>query len=149
LEGDWVAVESRAAISAQKIIECGVRDSPAVDALAALSRRKLDVLVWNYHDDDIDRSNADIDLRMTGLPRSIRTLHLRYYRIDGEHSNSYTTWKRLGSPQQPTTAQYSEMENAGQLQLLEAPRRIEVRNGIADLQFSLPAQALSLLELAW
>jgi xylan 1,4-beta-xylosidase len=149
LEGDWVAVESGAAISAQKIIESGVRDSEDIDALAAGSGRKADVLVWNYHDDDIDRSGADINLHMTGLPRIIRTLHLQHFRIDGEHSNSYTTWKRLGSPQRPTPAQYRELENAGHLQLLEPPRRIEVRNGIADVQFSLPVQALSLLELTW
>jgi xylan 1,4-beta-xylosidase len=149
LEGDWVAVESGSAISAKKIIESSVRDSPDIDALAARSARKADVLVWNYHDDDIDRSNADINLRVTGLPRTVQTLHLRHFRIDGEHSNSYTIWKRLGSPEQPTAGQYRELENAGRLQLLEPPREIEVRNGIADLQFSLPVQALSLLELTW
>ncbi len=149
LTGDLVAVESSAAISAQQIMESGVRDEPDIDALAARSEHKLDILVWNYHDDDVNRPNAEIDLRMTGFPPTVRSATVQHFRIDGEHSNSYTVWKRLGSPQQPTSAQYRELERAGRLRVLEPPRKIKLRDGMADVQFSISVEALSLLELTW
>ena len=41
------------------------------------------------------------------------------YRIDEHHSNAYTLWKNIGSPQQPAAEQINELEKAGQLQQIE------------------------------
>ena len=42
--------------------------------------------------------------RSSGLPDGRPAL--MHYRIDNEHSNAYTAWKLMGSPQPPTPAQY-------------------------------------------
>jgi xylan 1,4-beta-xylosidase len=64
------------------------------------------------------------------------------------HSNAFTEWKSLGSPQQPTPDQYQQLESAGQLQLLTSPEWI-ARNGNAKLHFELPRQGVSLLRFTW
>jgi xylan 1,4-beta-xylosidase len=69
--------------------------------------------------------------------------------VDEAHSNSLAAWKAMGSPQNPSDAQYRELERAGQVQLLQSPAWIREDSGAAKLQFSLPRQGLSLLRLAW
>jgi xylan 1,4-beta-xylosidase len=76
-------------------------------------------------------------------------LLLRHYRIDDDHSNAYTAWMRMGSPQSPTPEQYERLRAAGQLQWLDSPRWIASENGTVGLAFTLPGQAISLLELSW
>jgi hypothetical protein len=51
------------------------------------------------------------------------------------------------SPQIPTPEQYAKLKAAEQLQLLDSPQWIT--NGKANLEFALPRQAISLLELTW
>jgi xylan 1,4-beta-xylosidase len=74
---------------------------------------------------------------------------LRHYRIDQTHSNAWTVWKRLGSPQSPSEEQYRALEEAGALQLLESPRWAQVENGSLKLAFDLPRQGVSLVQASW
>jgi len=88
-------------------------------------------------------------LEVEGLPKDTTHLLVRHYRIDQDHSNAYTVWKNIGSPQQPSAEQYTKLEAAGQLQLLDSPHWLSSTGGTGRVQFSLPLQALSLLELSW
>ena len=72
---------------------------------------------------------------------------LRHYRIDEEHSNAWTAWKKMGSPQNPSAEQYAALEAAGQLQELDSPRWIVVKGGTATIEITMPRQAVSLLNL--
>jgi len=74
---------------------------------------------------------------------------VRHYRVDETHSNSWTAWKRMGSPQQPETAQYAELEAAGQLQELDSPRWAGVHDHTLKLNFPLPLSAVSLIQVEW
>ena len=74
---------------------------------------------------------------------------LLHYRIDQEHSNSFTAWKKMGSPQQPTPAQVEQLERAGALQLLGSPQWIDVKEGKVKVEFDLPRQGVSLLKITW
>src|SRR5580700_6178459 len=73
---------------------------------------------------------------------------VEHYRIDETHSNAYTAWKQMGSPQQPTPEQYAMLEAAGQLQLLTSPEWLAAANGQVGLTFDLPRQAVSLLRIS-
>jgi xylan 1,4-beta-xylosidase len=55
----------------------------------------------------------------------------------------------MGSPQQPTTEQYAELQAAGQLQLLTSPEWMDVRDGSVAVTTEIPRQAISLLHLTW
>lgn len=121
-----------------------------VDALATRAeRREIEMLVWNYERDDVPGPDAEVRLAVAGLPDAARRVFVEHYRIDGAHSNAYAVWKRLGSPQQPSAAQYAEMEAAGQLQLLDSPRWMPASGGSAELSFALPRQGVSLVRITW
>ena len=147
MSGTRLAVESSSAAALDVIRDSGVRERPDVHALAARTDRSIAVLVWNYHDDDVSAPAAEIDLTIDRARNGEATL--THTRVDQDHSNSYEAWKRMGSPQAPTPAQYAHLEKAGKLQPLRPPERIRVENGTARLSFSLPRQGVSQLTLRY
>ena len=147
--GDLVAVNSTGAVPPDSVANEGVRKKPDVDALATRSDHKLDVMVWNYQDEDVSGPAAPVELKVAGLPASAKRVLLRHYRIDANHSNAYTVWQQMGSPQNPSPEQYNKLEKAGQLQMLGSPHWIDGSNGSATLRFRLPLQSVSLVELSW
>ncbi len=154
MRGNRVQVDSPAAIPTAEMIAKGVRGNVDVDALAVRGERALSVLVWNYHDDDVqgaeaERRLAHVDLDLAGLNGLPERVLLHHYRIDETHSNAWTLWKKMGSPQQPTAAQYQELQAAGQLQELTSPVWINVKSNKAAIGFQLPLQGVSLLQLTW
>ncbi len=144
MRGERLAVESDHAVPLERIMQRGVREQPDVAALASQDENTLAVMVWHYHDDDVPGPAASVELKLRGLPESAGALRLRHFRIDDEHSNSFTAWKKMGSPQEPTAAQYAELEKAGQLAELEA-EEVQADGGAATVKISLPRQAVSLL----
>ena len=116
-------------------------------ATVAPGGRSATVLVWNYHNDDLPAIPAEVALTLQGVTAGQALL--QHYRIDQEHSNSYTAWQAMGSPQQVSAAQRSALEQAGQLALLTSPGWISTKNGQAVLHFALPRQGVSLLRLSW
>ena len=122
--------------------------NPDVSALASLDNNKLAILVWHYHDDDVPGPDANVSLALAGLP-SASGATLAQYRIDAAHSNSYTVWKAMGSPQTPSATQYAELEKAGQLAELEPAKAVNVTGGKLNLNLTLPRQAVSLMVLTW
>jgi xylan 1,4-beta-xylosidase len=110
-----------------------------VDALAVRGEREISILVWNYADADGAAPDAEVQLSVPAARYLVR-----HYRIDATHSNAFTSWKQLGSPQHPTTEQQAALESAGQLQLLESPRWLTE----GEIRFGLPRQAVSLVQLS-
>jgi xylan 1,4-beta-xylosidase len=86
---------------------------------------------------------------VAGLPLDVTRALVHHYRIDETHSNAYTAWKRMGSPQKPTPEQYAALEAAGQLELLDSPQWVPVAAGVTALDFVLPRHAVSLVRLGW
>ena len=149
MRGDRVRLDSSGAIDLDSLMRLGVRANPDIDGLATASEHKLDVLVWNYHDDDVAAPAAAIQLASRGIPERARRVLLRHYRIDRNHSNAYSAWKKMGSPQSPTSEQYAKLERAGQLQLFESPRWLSNEKGEVKVSFALPRQGVSLIEMIW
>jgi xylan 1,4-beta-xylosidase len=147
--GERVMTTSTSAISLEELVKSGARQTPDVDAFATKSEHEAAVMVWNYHDDDIAAPDAEVRVTIVGIPPSVKRVLLQHYRIDETHSNSFTAWKKMGSPQAPTTEQYSRLKAAGQLQLLSSPEWLEVANGRVTIETALPRQAVSLLRLEW
>jgi xylan 1,4-beta-xylosidase len=127
----------------------GVRSRPDISALASLENRRLCVLLWHYHDEDIPGPTANLRILLAGLPIASGPVQLRHYRIDNMHSNAFEAWQRMGSPQKPTPMQVNQLEEAGRLQLLEPTRTLRVEKNEAAVQLNLPRQAVSLLILEW
>ena len=146
---DRVKVSSTGALPGEQVVTSGVRQQPDISAIATRKNHEIEIMVWNYHDEDVDFPAAPIDLAITGLPDSVHLALVEHFRIDAHHSNAFTAWKQMDSPQSPSPAQYEQLQIAGQLQLLTSPAWIPIENGQARLQFTLPRQGLSLLRLTW
>ena len=144
-----VKVISSGAIPAEDILREGVRGKSDINALATRNEHGMQILVWNYSDDDIASAGTPVDLSVTGLPQDLMRARLEHFRIDSMHSNSFTAWNEMGSPESPSPEQYQRLEAAGQLQLLGSPSWISVREGATHLQFVLPRQGMSLIRLEW
>jgi xylan 1,4-beta-xylosidase len=65
--GRRIGVESSGAAALQTMLTDGVRKQPDVSALASRQDRSLDVMVWNYHDDDLPGPAATVELSINGL----------------------------------------------------------------------------------
>jgi xylan 1,4-beta-xylosidase len=83
-----------------------------------------------------------VELSLRGIPDG--KARLEHFRIDDEHSNAFTAWKRMGSPDKPAPDQYVSLEKAGKLAALPAAE-LEFNDGAATIRFQLPRQAVSLL----
>jgi len=152
MSGQRIDAVSSGDVGVENIIKAGVRAAPDIAALASLDveKRKLAVLVWHYHDDDVPGPAAAVELSLAGLPAAATQPKLTHYRVDATHSNAYTLWQSLGSPVAPSRPQYAQLEAAAQLGLLEnTPATVAVAGGAATLRFALPRQAVSLLVLEW
>lgn len=122
----------------------GVRGTPDVGVLATrMADGKLAILVWHYHDDDVSGPMADVTLHLAGLKAN--TIQVTQWRVDADHGDAFTAWRRMGSPQSPNETQYQELEAASVMHPQSWPAPIAVSGGKADLSFALPRQGVSLL----
>ena len=149
MAGNRVTTISTGQVRLGDLVNTGVRQASDVDSFATRADREAAVMVWNYHDDDLPAPSADVQITISGIPAGVTKVLLEHYRIDETHSNAYTAWKKMGSPQSPTSEQHAQLKAAGQLQLLTSPVWLDVDNGKVTLETSLPRQAVSLLRLKW
>jgi xylan 1,4-beta-xylosidase len=130
------------------VIDSGLRGANTdIGALAAKGKKQATVMVWNYHDDDIQAEGQPVSITLTNLPA--RTATLVQYQIDNQHSNSYEVWKKMGSPQNPTPGQVKQLEQAGLLQTVGKPQKAQVKAGLLNTTIALPRQGVALLKLNW
>lgn len=136
MSGNRVEVSGDLAYDFKAIRDSSVRGVRTdINALAAKTSNNATILVWNYHDDDIQGEGSPVKVSLKGLKNGKATVY--HYRIDAKHSNSYEVWKKMGSPQQPTDKQYKILEKSGQLELLSKPQRVKIKNFRTDDQFSI------------
>jgi len=146
MSGQRLATHSSEEIPLDTMMKDGVRQKPDVAAFASLDGRRLSIMVWHYHDDDVTGPDAAVELTATSLGNATSAT-LKHYRIDDTHSNSYAEWKRLGSPIAPNDAQYIQLEKAGKLAELSPDKTVRIDDGKTKLKFTLPRQGVSLVVL--
>jgi xylan 1,4-beta-xylosidase len=149
MSGKRVMTSSTGQVPLDDILSQGVTQSADVDALATKAEHEAAVMLWNYHDDDVPAASVQVEVKIAGIPLGVKKVLLEHYRIDNTHSNSYTVWKAMGSPQAPSPEQYAQLKATGQLELLSSPQWLEVRDGKVTIETNLPRQATSLMRLKW
>lgn len=148
MKGKEVSAISDNQYTLKHILDSGVRKIQTdVGSLASTTDSSATIMVWNYHDVDKKNLIANVTLNIAGI--NTTKVKVIEYRIDEDHSNAYSLWKKMGSPQRPTTEQVDALEKAGQLQQLDKEKLFNVKNGILTLNIYLPEQAVSLLKLLW
>jgi endoglucanase len=126
----------------------GVRgNDPDVNGLATFDGTDAYILIWNYHDkNDFSVPASTVTLELKGL--KTKQADVTSYIIDQEHSNSYTAWKKMNAPQQPTESQFTALEAAGKLQVSSPVRTIPVDDGRVKLTFNLERQGVTLIKIS-
>jgi xylan 1,4-beta-xylosidase len=144
-----VATSSDGKVPLESLVADGVRQTADVDAMATTGTRRADVLLWNYHDADEPAAVTPTSVSITGLPVTAKRVLVKHFRIDANHSNAYTVWKAMGSPQHPTSEQYAELVDKAGLQLLDSPVWMDVVNGQIKISMELPRESISLVQVSW
>ena len=149
LGNERVSATSSGALGSEDVVRDGVRGQPDISVIATRKDHEVEILIWNYHDDDLPAAASPIDLMVSGLPTKTNRAQLEHFRVDSTHGNAFTVWKEMGSPQSPGEGQYEQLQRAGQLQMLASPAWVPITQGAAHLQFALPRQGLSLVRIRW
>jgi xylan 1,4-beta-xylosidase len=147
MKGKRVHVQGSGMYDLRTMVDSSVRKSTDIGALASKDKASAAVMVWNYHDEDVQSATPEIAVSIANIPA--KKVKLTHYRIDSRHSNSYEVWKGMGSPQSPTKEQIEILEKAGKLQTIGKPEDLMVTKGDVVIRFTLPRQGLSLLKLDW
>jgi xylan 1,4-beta-xylosidase len=150
LGGEQIEAKSSASLGTDEVLKSGVRGQADISVVATRKPNEIDVLAWNYHDDDLAATSTPIELKIEGFPsQATKRVLTEHFRIDTTHSNAFEVWKAMGSPLQPTGAQFRTLEAAGQLQLFTSPEWATMANRALTLKFELPRQAVSLIRVTW
>ncbi len=145
LKGERLAATSTGALALDTILAEGVRTAPDVDLIATRDKDAINVLVWNYHDDDLPKEGMVrivLDISAEG-----DVFDCRHFRVDGDHCNAQPIFLAMGAPQPPSAPQYSRLEAASRLQELGESVRLKPDNGLISLNFLLPRSGVSLISL--
>ena len=148
MDGKRVEVNGNKMYNLKVVADSGIRGaSTDIGGLASINKNGAGVMVWNYHDDDIQNAGEPIEITIEGVPA--KNVQLTQYRIDDTHSNSYAVWQKMGSPKSPTTAQIAELENAGKLETMGKSERKNTSLGSLKVKIILPRQGVTLLKMNW
>jgi xylan 1,4-beta-xylosidase len=121
---------------------------PDVNAIATRAPQEVDVLLWNYHDDDVKVPAANVQVHIDGLPQKQR-VRVEQFRMDEDHSNAYRAWLDIGSPATPTPEQQAALERAGALANIGSPQKMMTKGGKLTLPLELPRQGVELARISW
>jgi xylan 1,4-beta-xylosidase len=147
MKGKRVQTESNGMYTLKMVLDSSVRGKTDIGAIASKDEKTAAIMVWNYHDEDKQATPAPVEIAIENVPS--KQVKLTHYRIDQEHSNSYEVWKKMGSPQNPSSAQVKQLEKAGMLQTMGKAQKIKTTSGKAIIPISIPRQGVSLLKLDW
>jgi xylan 1,4-beta-xylosidase len=148
LTGDELPLTSEGAVGLDEILESSVRDKPDINGMAVADDQSVKILIWNYHDYLVPVEPVSIRLKVKLPPDFGSKAKLTHYRIDDTHSNAYTKWLELGSPQNPNAEMLAGLKTAMELEMLEPAKFIDITDSEATFNFELPRFGLSLIILS-
>lgn len=96
---------------------------------------------------DVRGPDAEVRIDLLGAPQGVPkvTRHL----VDETHSNSFTAWLAMGSPQKPTAEQIAELEQACKLAAVDEQARFIEEENLSAVMVTLARQGVTSLEMEW
>jgi xylan 1,4-beta-xylosidase len=147
LNGEQLPVVSSGARPLNEILDSGVRSQPDIDGLAAVDENRIQILVWNYHDDLLEAPPASVALRVVLPPAFGGKAVVTHTRVDEAHGDAFTVWVSQGEPATPSAPQLAALREAMEPSVLEAAHVVAADSGEVSLSFDLPRFGISLLTL--
>lgn len=147
MSGKRVAVQSNRMYPIEDVLKSSVRGTQSdIGALASKDKKSAAIMLWNYHDDDKPGPTETVTLTIENI--AVKSAKVTIYLIDKENSNSYEVWKKMGSPQNPSKAQITILENAGKLKTIST-ENTKIASGKVVIPLALERQAVALVKLDW
>ncbi|KDN54575.1 beta-xylosidase [Flavobacterium seoulense] len=147
MKGDRIAAESNRMLPLKTILEKSIRGEQSdIGVLATADTKSSEVMIWNYHDKDEILAAETVNVTINNIPA--KKADVTIYLIDQNHSNSYEVWKKMGSPQNPTSEQITTLEKSGKLETI-SNKKIKIESGKIALPVELKRQAVALIKLDW
>jgi len=144
MSGNRVETTSNQMYPLQTVLDSSIRKPPSdIGVLAAKSQNTATVMIWNYHDEDKKGNIDKVSISLKGLDR--KSVTVTRYLIDDKNSNSYEAWKKMGSPQSPTSSQIFELKKSSELKSVGNPIKFNPDQG--PFQFELSRQGVTLLSI--
>ncbi|MBK6284767.1 MAG: beta-xylosidase [Draconibacterium sp.] len=147
MDGERVAVNSDAEVKLDSIVKNSVRGKADVSAYASFDGERVYIMAWNYHDDDLEGQAASIHFKIENLSFKTGKANVSCYLVDKQHSNSYTKWLSMGSPQNPNEQEYKQLEDAALLEQIKFSPTIPIKNNTLDFDFVLERQGVVMFVL--
>lgn len=149
IRGTSLAAVSDHELPIDDMMRNGVRGAPDVGAIAAREGDRLTILVWHYHDDDLPGPVAQVHVDLKRLPPAFRKgALLTQFRVDRSHSNAYSAWLDMASPDAPSDEQRAVLLAAARLATIGPENQaISIKRGQAGLDLTLPRQGVALIVL--
>ncbi|GEL11065.1 xylan 1,4-beta-xylosidase [Flavobacterium glycines] len=147
MKGNRIEAVSNRMYPLETVLEKSIRENQSdIGVLASADKKSTAVMVWNYHDKDEQGAAEAVDVTFSNIP--VKNANLKIFIIDQDHSNSYEVWKKMGSPQNPTSEQIATLEKSGKLESI-SNKKIAVKSGKANVVLQLKRQAVALIKLDW
>ncbi len=146
LAGQQISLTSSAAQDVADIEKDSVAGNPDISGVATRNGNSISVILWNYHDEDVEAAEAKVALSVLNVPGKV--VHITRYVMDAHHSNAYAAWLAMGSPQHVSPEQMAALQKAGALEATELPA-VKKTSGPVTIHAVLPRQAVVLYQLSW
>ena len=145
LGGSWLQTASDGALPLTAMLQGVASTHSDVNAVATRAGKQIDILVWDYDDRDIAAPPVNISLHLDGLTSDKASM--KRFLVDHDHSNAYTTWLAMGSPQQPSTEQRAALIKGSTLDQVDPQQSLAIHNKSATLTFPLARRGVSLVQI--
>lgn len=137
-----VASPNHSALSA--VMAEGVRGNSDVSALASIDERRLYILAWHYHDDDLPGERVTADIVVDNIPWPKGDVRVTQHLVDAEHGNAVAEWHAMGSPPKPDANQMAKLRDAAKIATFGLPKA-QLRDSTVRLSVALARQSVTLL----
>ncbi len=124
-------------------------ETPTVTAIAARDGdRRVTMLISRFEGEEIKNLAPPIPVELNvAMPwTKLTDATVTHWRIDENHSNAYTIFRKLGSPRKPSPEQIAAIRERMDLETLDKPRRKKIAADYT-LRMQLPCNAVSLIEI--
>jgi len=132
-------------------VEQATGGTPTPGEIGAIPTLRADgsvvAIVWHHNDDQYARGASQVEVEFSGLPCMGRTVCLREYLIDAQHSNSHTAWTELSSPQYPSAGEIEMIRSRASLEMVRE-EMLDVCPDSLRREVALPCPAAVLIEIA-
>ncbi|MBD3287321.1 hypothetical protein GF337_00820, partial [candidate division KSB1 bacterium] len=137
-------------LSDERISISGTSFGDPVHGIATRNADKsVEIILYHFNDDDKENTQHaqySVQIAIKNIP--FQTGYLQIFKIDELHSNAYTLWKQMGSPEEPTPSQLLALKSQDDLQLAEPMSKIQILNGTYKQRLQIQNNSVALIVIS-